>query len=228
MSQPTVLFIHRSVGQNIIRDGAIYDLVEKSGREFLLSDFNQNTGMLTDWNKPPRQTGWTFSGNDTTPADYAQLFSNERLRSGDSMLKAILDHDLIAIKSCYPNSNIRSDRELATLQTNYQQITSFFAQQTRKKLIILTSPPLLWYMTTEANAARARKLSRWLVSTDFGPNIFVYDLFDDLASKPGELQANTLRKAYRRWLPFDPHPNARASRAIAPRVIAFFEATAAK
>jgi hypothetical protein len=32
-------------------------------------------------------------------------------------------------------------------------------------------------------------------------------------------QANTLRREFRRWLPLDSHPNAKASREVAPRFV---------
>ena len=220
--KPSLLFIHRSVGRNLINDGEMYRLVREIGQPFILSDFDQNTGLLQSDSVPPKQTGWHFPNNDTKPASYAALFSEERFNDKDPLLRAILAYDIIAIKSCSPNSNIHTETELRALQQLYQRITAFFARQHSKRLIVLTSPPLMPLMTTKANAARARMLTDWLTHITFAPNIFVFDLFNELAVPAGQQQANTLRRGYRRFIPFDSHPNASANRAVAPKVVDFF------
>ena len=222
----TLLFIHRSVGQNLLNDGHVYQLVRETRQPFGFSDYNQNIDVLSAEGESPKTMGWHFPGEDTKPRGYAELFSNERLASNDPILQTILSYDIIAIKSCYPNSNIRSDAELEDIKKAYRQVIAFFSGQPKKKLAILTTPPLLPYMTARANAARARQLADWLMATTFGPNIFVYNFFDELATPVGARFPNVLRREYRRLLPFDPHPNKRANRTIASNVVAFLQAVA--
>ena len=222
MAAPSLLFIHRSVGQNLIDDAGIYKLVEAAGMPFILNDYNQNVDQLREGGGVPQHAGWSFPGGDTTPADYALLFSQKHLTANGPMLDIILAYDIIAIKSCFPNTRITSDEMLAAHQQSYERIINFFQDKPRKKLVILTSPPLIPILTLPPFARRARKLANWLAGTDFSPNIFVFDLFNRLAVPEGKLQANTLRRGYRRHFPFDSHPSAKAAVDIAPELIAFF------
>jgi len=220
--KPKLLFIHRSVGQNLIRDGKLYKLVQRAGEPFLLGDFNQNTGTLTTTDKTA-VVDWRFPDGDTTSADYAALFSNERLQRGDTTLRAILGYDIVAIKSCFPNTRLTSDSMLERHKQAYKSIVDFFSSRPSKKLAILTSPPLIPLLTLPPFARRARILADWLSTSDFGPNVFVFDFFNELAVPEGKRQANTLRREYRRRFPLDSHPNELASQTIAPKFLAHFE-----
>jgi hypothetical protein len=222
MNKPRFLFVHRSVGENLINDAGLYQLVAQAGNPFWLDDFNQNTGILRTHDGDVRQTGWYFPGNDTTPADYAVLFNEQRTTNNGPILANMLAYDGIIIKSCFPNTRITSDAMLAAHQQAYEQIARFFHAHPGKKLAILASPPLIPLLTLPPFARRARLLAQWLINTDFGPNIYVFDLFDKLAVSERKHQANTLRPEYRRRFPFDSHPNKQAARAIAPELIQFF------
>lgn len=214
----SVLFLHRSVGENLIRDGELYRLMRTMGAPFSFSDFNQNTGVLRN-SQGTSKPLWKFPGNDTKPADFAELFSFEKQQGSDPTLTEIMKYDIILIKSCYPNSNIKSAEQLETMQENYQSIVSFFNVQPTKKLVILTSPPLIPLRTNLENAARARTLATWLSDNKLANNVFVFNLFDELAST----QSNTLKTEYRRKLPWDAHPNALASRTVAPKLLSFLK-----
>lgn len=223
--KPKLLFIHRSVGHNLIHDGKVYELVEEAGNPFSLSDYDQNTDTLTTGGKTTA-AGWRFPGNDTTPADYAALFSQDKLKGNDTTLQTILGYDIIAIKSCFPNTRIRSNQALEAAEDACRHIAAFFRQLPDKKLIVLTSPPLIPLLTLPPFAGRARTLANWLSRADLGANIFVFDFFNELAVPEGNRQANTLRREYRRRFPLDSHPNALAGRAITPKLVAFFERVA--
>lgn len=226
MAAPSLLFIHRSVGRNLVIDGNLYGLTEDAGRAYILHDFGQNTDILHDEKGRHYAVAWHFPGDDTKPANYAELFSKQRLAERDITLESILAYDIIAIKSCYTANHLSTDGELEASKQAYRQIINFFADQPDKKLVILTSPPLTPLRTQRSDTERARVLATWLASGDFGPNVFVFDLFDKLAEPSGERQANTLRRAYRRWLPFDSHPNARASQEVAPLLVRFLSRVA--
>jgi hypothetical protein len=219
----SALFIHRSVGENLINDGSLYRLVREAGSPFMLSDFNQNTGVLRS-SQETRKTFWKFPRGDTKPADFAELFSFEKQQANDPTLTEIMKYDIILIKSCYPNSNIKNLEQLEQTQGNYQSIVSFFNVQPTKKLVILTSPPLVPLKTNIGNAARARTLATWLSDNKLAGNVFVFNLFNELADK----STGILREDYRHMLPWNAHPNALASRTIAPKLVAFLQTVTAK
>lgn len=215
------IFIHRSVGHNLIRDGKLYDLFRKYAPDIELSDYDHNSKLLTVAGGEPRQRTLAFPGNNTGPQNYADFFANDANGANPKLLELIMEHDIIILKSCYPNSNIKSDEELRRIKDCYLTIAQFFASTPGKQLVIMTSPPLVPIMTSADAARRARQLANWLGSTHFADNIEVFNFFDALAAPEGHRGANRLRREYRRWLPVDSHPNARASRDIAPRFVTF-------
>lgn len=222
MATSRLLFIHRSVGQNLIDDSGLYGLIRASGIPFVLHDYNQNSDHLQTGGGTARRVDWHFPEDDTTPGDYAALFTEGRLAADDTTLRHILAYDCIAIKSCFPNTRITSEAMLAAHQRAYDQIVRFFRNRPEKKLVIITSPPLVPTLTLPPFARRARRLADWLTTADFGPAVSVFDLFDDLAIPENTRQANTLRHEYRRPFPFDAHPNAIAAQVIAPKLLQCF------
>ncbi|MDB5165074.1 MAG: hypothetical protein JWL89_700 [Candidatus Saccharibacteria bacterium] len=215
------LFVHRSVGHNLIADGGVYELVKAADPQLELNDYDQNTDTLTDSQGQQKQLGFIFPDGNTKPEDYAQIFSDQVESAYRPILDLAMGYDTIVIKSCYPNSNIKTDEELEAVKSYYQAIAAFFKSRSSKQLLILTSPPLTPLMTNQKAAARARQLATWLASIDLGDNVRVFNLFDLLAAPEGERQANRLRKNYRRWLPVDSHPNPKASQEIAPLLAEF-------
>ena len=191
-----VIFIHRSVGQNLLDDGDLANLVrseaERVNKEVDFKDINNNV-----------QKG--VPGDDTKPTDYAKYFS-ENSRA----------EDLIVIKSCYPTNAIKSDQTLEDLKDTYREIVSGFSKRSKGDLLILTTPPLRPVRTNPAEAARARKLANWLKANLPNKRVHVFDFYDLLAASPNGKQANMLKSEYRRLLPWDNHPSKSASRHIAP------------
>ena len=218
----SVLFIHRSVGRNLIKDGGVYDLAARTSPEFMFDDYDQNTDLLTSSSTSmPRQMNFRFPGGDTKPSDYASLFTEGTDLSYQDILVWALGYDVIVIKSCYPNSNITSDLELENIKGYYQAIAKFFAGHPDKKLVIMTTPPLRWLCTKPDAAARARQLSHWLATQQLGPNTSVFNFFDLLANPEHDPHPNVLYRKYNRPWIFDSHPNAEASKVIAPLFVEF-------
>ena len=131
----------------------------------------------------------------------------------------MLSYDVLVLKSCYPNSNIQSDEQLEMAKDYYQSIASFMQTKPHTKLLLLTSPPLRRSRTTRENAKRAQQLHVWLSEQDFGSTVCVFDFYSKLADATGQL-----RRDYQRLMPFDSHPNAKASQVIAPQFIQSIEA----
>lgn len=209
-----ILFIHRSVGNNLINDSDFYKLLEAQGANFEFSDYDNNTGILRD-GKGSKKLGLMFPNDNTKPSDYAELFSEQGKENYSELFNLVMSYGVIAIKSCYPNSNIKSDKELENVKDSYRKITQFFAGHPNKKLIILTSPPLRPFATSTKNADRARQLADWLSSESFGSIVSVFNFFDLLAS-----DKNVLKREYRKLVPFDNHPNKKAATVIAPKLLA--------
>jgi len=217
----TVIFIHRSVGHNLVHDGGVYDLARNSSPAFDFSDYDQNIDLLTDKSGSQQKMGFTFPGGNTRPVDFAAIFTDAVAPEHKAIQDLALGYDVIVLKSCYPNSNIASDNELENIKQYYRSIAQFFSTLTDKQLVLLTSPPLAPIMTKAPAARRARQLSEWLATTKLGSNVSVFNFFDLLATPKGQRGANRLRKGYRRWLPFDSHPNPKASKEIAPKFVEY-------
>jgi hypothetical protein len=148
-----VLFIHRSVGRNLLHDGRVRELLGANAT-VSLDDYDQNIDVLASGNTR-QKLGLIFPGNDTKPQDYAAIFSTVISNAHAPILKLALDYDVIVIKSCYPNSHIVSDAQLEEIKGHYQSIADYFAKLPTKQLIILTSPPLVPFKTN-ASAGRTR------------------------------------------------------------------------
>lgn len=205
-----VIFIHRSVGENLIKDGGAYRLLDGHSDKLYFCDFNQNTGVLRD-NSGAKKTAYDMPGGDTHPSNYAELFSE---RYSSDFKDFVMSHDTVVIKSCYPNSNIKDDAELDKIKREYTAIAGFFVDKPEKRLIIMTSPPLRPTSTTSANAARAGRLADWLNSTELPKNVSIFDFFHLLANSD-----NYLKKEYRRLIWLDNHPNRKASKDVVRNLI---------
>lgn len=208
-----ILFIHRSVGENLINDGELYKKLNNNPNVDF-NDYNVNTKILRNKNDSKKLL-LNFPNNNTTPKDYSILFNKNT--NYQNTKDFILSFNTVIIKSCYPNSNIKSNQELNQIKDYYTQIISYF-NNLPNKLIIVTSPPLVDFKTNPQNANRARDLSNWLTNNNFGNNTNTFNLFDQLAETDGK-NANMLKKQYRRLLPFDSHPNKRANQIITPKFI---------
>lgn len=202
------LFIHRSVGHNLIVEGNLPELLGKHGIE--LDDYDNNSGTLTKANGSALSNAITIPGNNTNPDNLEQYFIN-----WDTILD---NYDLIIIKSCYPNSHIKNGDQLKKIQESYQTIFEVFKAH-RKQLILLTSPPLRPLFTNQQEATLIGKLDEWLVGNE-ATYVRVLDFHALLANSRGK-HRSMLRREYRRWLPFDNHPNKKANQQIAPLVAEF-------
>ncbi len=217
-----VLFIHRSVGRNLLADSNFYVTLKHREVDFELHDFDYNRHTLGNGVKDLK-VSFQFAGDNTDPENYAQLFNETVVGAQKSARDFVLAYDVVVIKSCYPNSDIKSEGELAALKSHYMFIAEFFKARPEKHLLILTTPPLVPRKTSQAAAARARSLASWLSETPLAPNVSVFNFFNLLAEPETSKQANTLKKQYRRKLPWDSHPNKLASLEVAPELITFLD-----
>lgn len=199
------LFIHRSVGQHLLRYGLLRELVNE--KHIVLDDYNNNNGVVTLNDGQKVTNSFQMPGNNTNPDNLSEFFHE---------WPAILnDYDAIIIKSCYPNSHIKSDEQSRKIKESYESIIDSFNQHD-KQLLILTTPPLRPLLTNLNEARLANDLADWLVSLA-QDNIHVFDLHHLYAESSGK-HTGMLKLEYRRLLPWDNHPNRTAHRAAAPQI----------
>lgn len=202
-----VLFIHRSVGHHLLQQGKLRELLHD--KDVLLDDYDNNTGVLTYDDGKTSSGVIEMPGNNTNPNNLAEFFA-----SWPSMLD---DYELIAIKSCYPNSHIKDTAQLDTVKQHYKTIFKAFKGH-KKKLLVLTTPPLRPLFTNQTEAKFASELADWLV-TSAGGDIQVFDLHHAYAETGGN-HKGMLKTGYRRLLPWDNHPNKKAHQTAAPQIAA--------
>lgn len=200
-----LLFIHRSVGHHLIEQGELRGLLENKG--IALDDYDNNSGILTQGARELKDV-IAMPGHTTNPDNLAQFFTD--------WPDVLNGYDIIMIKSCYPNSHIKSKAQLTKMKDSYSSIIKSFAHH-NTRLVIVTSPPLRPLLTNKTEAQLASELAHWLVSLS-GEGVQIFDFHHLLSENEGE-QGGMLRREYRRLLPFDNHPNKKAHRALAPKLV---------
>ena len=224
-----VIFLHHSTGRNLIAEGDVRKLLTQRGYQFWDHDYN-STGLTrpdgaptrTSYDIPELTPGVRGEGN-TDPQGLAVLFAQPAHDPPDNALSRLLQHEVLILKSCFPNSAIKSDESLAQHQALYLGMRAVMDQHRDRLFILLTTPPLHPKATTPEDAARARALAKWLRSDEFvggHPNLAVFDFFDLLADPATDM----LRTEYQ-LDPQDPdsHPNALANRTIGPQLVDFVD-----
>lgn len=194
----SLLFIHRSVGQNLLDDGKLRETLTSTSRE---------SGLSIDFKDINNNSNKKVPGPDTKPVNYLEYFQ-----------KTSVQADLVVIKSCYPNNAIKSDKDLQKLKQTYTDLVNVFLQHSSGNLLLMTTPPLRPSRTNRGEANRARKLATWLVGQQFGRRIRIFDFYDLLAVHEDSKDKNMLKKQYRRMLPWDNHPNKKASLVVCPEL----------
>jgi len=216
-----VVFLHHSVGENLIAQGKVREQLAAAGYQFWDQDYNWKG--LHDPNGTATGYSYNVPGDNTDPDGLAGIFSQPLFDLPLNTLSGLMQHEVIAFKSCFPASNIGSDAQLAEHQAWYIKIRDFMDQHPEKMFILVTQPPLNPAETTPAAAARARAFANWLKSDEFlqrRRNIATFDLFDRLAeSNPQSPDANMLRQDYRQGN--DSHPTSAANEIVGPQFVEF-------
>jgi hypothetical protein len=220
-----VIFLHHSVGRNVIEQGNVRSLFTQEGYHFW--DHDYNTIGLTRPDGTRTHTSYGIPGGDgggnTDPGGLAALFAQPVHDPPDNAFSRLMQHEVLIFKSCFPNSAITSEERLEQHKHWYLQIRKVIDQHPDKVFVFLTSPPLHPAATTQEEAARARRLANWLASDTFlagHTNLFVFDFFDLLADS----DTNMLRREYQRSSDeADSHPNARANQTIGPLLVDFVD-----
>lgn len=218
-----MIFLHHSVGKNILYEGGLKDSLAELGILVKGSTYGDEIGEQTDmYNWLPK-----------FEKDMARILSfkaHPNMYYNDDTT-----NDIVMFKSCFPNSHVTENagsgdptdrkRTQANYKAVFEGLKDEMAKNKNRLFIYLTAPPLVPEATTAQHAARARDFNDWLIG-EFQPrylketgqdNFVVFDLFDFLSDED-----NFLKKENRPGNSGDSHPNAVANKAVAVKFMEFF------
>lgn len=216
-----MLFIRRSVGQDIIDEGNFRRLLAQKS-SLKLWDYNQNTATLCDDKGQIGKNQMQLPLRDTKPGDFLKYFRPDN--PSVSLSTILNEYPIIVLKSCYPNSQITSEKMLRERQQEYIHLIATLSSLRQTNFVLLTSPPLSIFRTTTQSAYHARELNNWMMTQDT-KNIKIFDLFAILATPNENIFANRLAIRFQRPFLFDSHPNGAGSRAAATKLADFLAET---
>lgn len=220
-----VVFLHHSTGRALIAEGNVRPLLAELGYQFWDHGYNHEGLVRPDGTSA--RANYRIPGNqgrgNTDVDGLAELFSQPVTDPPSNAFSRLLQHEVIAFKSCFPNSAVKSEEMQEQFQTWYLQMRDVMDQHPDHVFIIVTSPPLHPLATNADEARRARAVANWLKSDEYvagHPNVFVFDFFDLLADP----SADTLRAEYQ-LDPNEPdsHPNRLANETIGPLFVKFID-----
>lgn len=213
--QTRAVFVHHSVGRQLIDSASIRSALLDEGIELTDVDYNKigaRGPAGTPLSAPP------VPEDDTDIGAYVSLLTGDEQ---DGFLQWLRTFDIVVLKSCYPNSNIKSSDAEVRRRKEIETIVSHSAVLFRSAVWV-TPPPLTRFRTTNSSAARAHAVAQWTVEMPRSPNVAVFNLHAELSEVDGG-QRGMLREDFRR-LPLDSHPNrlgaARAGASLAKAIIA--------
>jgi len=214
-----IIFLHHSTGAGLIEQGDVRQRLTALGYEFYDHGYNGDGLVLADGT--PAGRDFDVPDDNTDPDGFAAVFAQPLRDPPDNTFSHLMEYDVIAFKSCFPVSNIESDRQLADYESYYLSIRDRMDQYPNKIFIVVTPPPEIPADTDPQAAARARAFADWLASDGYlsgHPNVFTFDFFDLLADS----STNMLRGDYQADEQ-DAHPNELANRTIGPLFADFFD-----
>jgi len=201
----SMVWLHHSTGDALLR-GGLLDALNADGIVF--HDINYDQAVvdgyvvgdhtdIPDWPK-------TFN----TPK-YFDVVKSWKLSDGGK------HHDIVMFKSCFPNSDITSDRMLDEYKQDFGALVGTFRANPDILFIGMSTPPLVKAKTTPDAAKRARLWSQWL-TTQYAQdlkNVKIFDLFDALAIAADKPDSNTLVPQFSKSSK-DSHPSPEGAQAV--------------
>jgi hypothetical protein len=211
-----VIFLHHSTGHNLIAQGGVRKQFTAGGYDFWDHGYNE-CGLR---NPAGAYLGYSYNipGDNTDPDGLAQIFEQRFYDLPLNALSGLLQHEVIAFKSCFPACQITSENQLAQYKEYYLAMRDVMDQHRDRVFIVMSPPPLNPEATDAEAAARARAFAEWLQSDEYlagHPNVFAFDFFGHLAEEdPAALDYSMLRASYRDGE--DSHPNEFANQTVGP------------
>lgn len=211
-----VIFLHHSTGNNLIEEGEVRRRFTETGYDFW--DHHYNYTGLRDPDGQLRGYSYRIPRDNTDPDGLAETFAQRVYPLPLNALSGLLQHEVIAFKSCFPASNITSDEQLQQYKEWYLGMRDVMDSHPDRVFVVMSPPPLNPAATTPQVAGRARAFADWLTSDAYlagHPNVSAFDFFDQLAEgDPAAADYNMLRADYREGE--DSHPNQVANEALGP------------
>ncbi len=214
-----ILFMHRSVGGNLIRNGEpdMYGVLAELNADRGASNqlWHLYCGAGPYWNRyydqddqlvEPNFGPALEEGNGASPEHWRRVFCDDApqyVAARDS----IDNFRVIAFKSGYDNTVPQATDRAAEWRDHYNAMKdSEFFRDPRRRFVVMGFPPLRRGMlgAVQADADSARAFCDWLAehwSRGRG-NLYVFPLFDLMAGED-----NWLRDEYELDVPNDAHPN---------------------
>jgi hypothetical protein len=236
-----VLFLHRSVGTALIRNGAVdmYDVLRElnAGHGTAIQMWHHGCGTDPYWDR-------YYDGSDQqVMPNFGTALTEPLYASPEHWKKIFCDADpqyvaardsidnfrVVIFKSGYDNTVAYASDRAGQWRQLYRAMKSsaIFADATRR-IIVLGFPPMRRGMGTadQADADSSRAFNDWLVG-DFvrdRANLFAFPLFDRLAGAD-----NWLRDEYEITTnPNDSHPNAYGCEIVGRELMTFIYETATR
>jgi hypothetical protein len=214
-----IIFLHHSVGANLIAQGDVRQRLTALDYEFYDHGYNEDGLVLADGT--PSGMNFDVPDDNTNPDGFAGIFAQPLHDPPDNTFSYLMQYDVIVFKSCYPVSNIQSDDQLAEYKSYYLSIRQRMDEYPNKIFILVTPPPEIPAETDAQAAARARDFADWLASAEYRnghANVFTFDFFDLMA----DASTNMLRTDYQSD-EFDAHPNELANQTAGPLFADFID-----
>jgi hypothetical protein len=213
----SMVWLHHSTGDRLLR-GGLLDAIRGDGVAF--HDINYGEAVVDGY----------VIGDHTDVDDWPKTFNTPKLLdtvkhwelNGDKR-----NHDIVMFKSCYPNSNIKTEAQLQEYKQYFSSLLPTFQSNPEVLFIAMSTPPLVKRNTTPEAADRARQWSRWL-TTEYAAgvkNVKVFDLFEALAIAEGKPDENTLVPQFASGRG-DSHPSPDGARAVTRMFIPWLNRTA--
>lgn len=240
------LFIHHSVGGQLLADpgpeegasaihsthpngGGLRRLLQEAGYRVHEASYDSEVGHQTDIPHWPAKFG-------------GEMHRVLRVRMQDELLPEGERNDIVAFKSCFPNSDFRSDGQVAEAKQSLQALLPSFRAQPDTLFVYFTAPPVAPRLSSDPawkwvakrvlgrgqtperlreSAARARAFNRWVAASDGwlsgydGDNVVVFGYFDVLTGGSGDLLAFPTGDGH------DSHPSSEGQRRAAGAFVPF-------
>ncbi len=201
----SMVWLHHSTGDRLLR-GGLLDALKNDGLAF--HDMNYDEATVDGY----------VVGDHTNIDDWPKVFNTPKYF--DTLKRWELGgdrphHDIVMFKSCYPNSNIKTDAQLQEYKQHFSSLLPTFQANPDIMFIAMSTPPLVKANTSADAANRARQWSRWLTGQYASgvKNVKVFDLFEALAIAEGKPDANTLAPQFASGRG-DSHPSPEGARAV--------------
>lgn len=218
-----LIFIHHSTGEGWLSDVLGRLGITLTANNYFVSDTNYGWGpdAIGDLTDIGHWDNWFLGPSSATYC--SALYAESGNNSGYSRMPDDPggDNEIIMFKSCFPNSSIYgnpgdaplakgldnpiygqsagdSSYTVANVKGLYRDLLDYFQTQPSKLLILIVSPPLIQSATTASEAANARAVANWLVTSWLSSyplsNVKVFDYFNVLTSNGGSRTINDAGK----------------------------------